>query len=96
MQVRLLREAEEDLAEAAAFLDQRVHGLGSRFVCEVEHALDRLAENAAIGPHAGRGARKLRVKRFPYNLIYRILTDEVLVLAVAHHRRRPFFWRDRG
>ena len=33
--------------------------------------------------------------RFPCAIIYSLLDDEILVLAVAHHRRRPFYWRDR-
>jgi plasmid stabilization system protein ParE len=93
--VRLLLEAEDDLAEAAAFLEERVDGLGVDLTVEVEHAISRLEENPFVGPQLERGVRKLRVNRFPYNLIYRILPDEVLVLAVAHHRRRPWFWRDR-
>jgi toxin ParE1/3/4 len=93
--VRLLPEAEDDLSEAAAFLEARVDGLGVDLTGEVEHALLRLENNPYVGPNLGRGIRKLRVNRFPYNLIYRILPDEVLVIALAHHRRRPEFWRDR-
>ncbi|WP_414682950.1 type II toxin-antitoxin system RelE/ParE family toxin [Longimicrobium sp.] len=96
MPVRLLLEAEDDLDEAAAFLEQRVPGLGRALVEEVERALARLEENPHVGPHASRNVRKLRVKRFPYNLVYRILPEEVLVIAVAHHRRRPSYWRGRG
>ena len=48
-----------------------------------------------MGSHLERGVRKLRVNRFPYNLVYRILSDEVLVLAIAHHRRRPSYWQYR-
>lgn len=93
--VRLLLEAEDDLAEAAAFLEKRVTGLGVDLTAEVEHAINRLEENPHIGPQLERGTRKLRVNRFPYNLVYRILPDEVLVLAIAHHRRRPAYWLDR-
>jgi plasmid stabilization system protein ParE len=96
IEVRLLPEAEDDLAEAAVFLEGRVPGLGERLTAEVEHAIERLRENPHVGPHLGRGVHKLRVNRFPYNLVYRVLSTEVLVLAVAHHRRRPSYWRGRG
>ena len=94
-EVVLLPEAEEDLSEAAAFLERRVPGLGDRLVAEVESALGRLAENPYVGPLLSPDVRKLRVRRFPYNLIYRILPAHVLVLAVAHHRRRRNYWRNR-
>lgn len=93
--VRLLLEAEGDLSEASAFLEERVEGLGVDLTVEVGHAIARLEENPYVGPPLARGARKLRVNRFPYNLVYRILPEEVLVLAIAHHRRRPAYWRSR-
>jgi tRNA(Ile)-lysidine synthase TilS/MesJ len=35
-------------------------------------------------------------ERFPYAVIYRIASDgSIRVLAVAHHRRRPGYWRAR-
>jgi plasmid stabilization system protein ParE len=92
----LLPEAEEDLAEAALFLEQRVTGLGDGLVAEVERSLARLAQNPYVGPDVGAGARKLSVRRFPYGLIYRLETERVLVLAIAHDRRRWGYWRNRG
>jgi plasmid stabilization system protein ParE len=94
--VVLLPEAEEDLAEAALFLEHRVAGLGDGLVVEVERSLTRLAQNPNVGPDVGGGARRLHMRRFPYGLIYRVEPERVLVLAVAHSRRRPGYWRNRG
>jgi hypothetical protein len=38
----------------------------------------------------------LLVRRFPFALIYRQLTGGIEILAVAHVRRRPSYWRDRA
>ena len=84
------------MSEAAEFYDRRVDSLGDRFVSAVEAALDRLGENPYAGPEVEPGVRKLSVQTFPYNLIYRVLTSHVLVLAIAHHRRSPSYWRRRG
>jgi hypothetical protein len=35
------------------------------------------------------------MRRFPYSLIYTVIGDEVRILAVAHHSRRPGYWRGR-
>jgi len=35
------------------------------------------------------------MRRFPYSIVYRVETEKVFVLAVAHLRRRPLYWRDR-
>jgi hypothetical protein len=37
--------------------------------------------------------REVPLQRFAFNLIYRIRDDEVIVIAVAHKRRRPGYWR---
>jgi hypothetical protein len=35
------------------------------------------------------------MKRFPYSVIYRIEVDEILVIALEHHRREPRTWEHR-
>jgi hypothetical protein len=35
------------------------------------------------------------VKRFPYSVLYRIRDDHVRILAIAHQKRRAFYWRRR-
>ena len=35
------------------------------------------------------------LRRFPYTIHYEVAGTEVIVLAVAHQRRRPGYWQDR-
>ena len=39
--------------------------------------------------------RRFVLERFPYTVIFEVLADRVLVLAVAHARRRPNYWKRR-
>jgi toxin ParE1/3/4 len=39
--------------------------------------------------------RKFGLRRFRYNLIYAVDADEIVIVAVAHHRRRPDYWHAR-
>ncbi len=94
--VRLLRAAQGDIRRAARYYERQARHLGVEFTVEIEHALSRLADNPEIGAPIQSGARKLLVRRFPYLVIYRMLSDQVLVLAVGHQRRHPDFWIDRG
>jgi toxin ParE1/3/4 len=91
----LLRAAQADIRKAALFYKRQARHLGTEFTAEVEYALSRVAENPEIGSPMRRGARKLLVRRFPYLVIYRVLPDHVLVLAIGHQRRHPDFWLDR-
>jgi hypothetical protein len=46
-------------------------------------------------PRHGRCARRYVVPRFPFSSVYRMREDEVEIIAVAHGRRRPGYWRSR-
>jgi toxin ParE1/3/4 len=80
---------------AADYYDLESPGLGNVFLNEVEHALAQVTEfpEAATPVHAA--VRKRLLSKFPYALLYSLRDDEIRVLAVAHQKRRPFYWRGR-
>lgn len=43
----------------------------------------------------GGPVRRRVLQGFPYSLFFKVNTDEVVILAVAHHSRRPGYWIDR-
>jgi plasmid stabilization system protein ParE len=46
---------------------------------------------------AGRPDVRMRVvRRYPYSIVYVVRGPNVVIIAVAHHRRRPGYWMDRG
>ena len=95
MKVEFHRAANAELRAAAIFYEDRVPGLGEQFLTEVEHACLRLGELQALGPRLDREHRRLGLRRFPFALIYRIKTSKVQIIAVAHDRRRPGYWKGR-
>lgn len=46
-------------------------------------------------PPISRDARRFILPGYPYDLVYSVLEDEIVVLAVAHHSRQPEYWADR-
>lgn len=95
MPIRFLPEAESEMIEAAVYYQRQVAGLGDLFIREVEKA----ASWIALYPHASSAVRgKVRRKvlsSFPFSILYRAEEDSVLIIAVAHHKRRPSFWQQR-
>ena len=86
--------AREEFTAAAIFYENQQQGLGARFITAVEATVARLQR----APHLHRvlegDIRKIRVRRFPYALIYRTRgTTEII--AVMHLQRRPGYWRER-
>ena len=87
--------ARRELQDAAAFLNGRGGELGDEFLAEVDHLLLLLQSNPRIGMRAGHGRRVILENRFRYRIVYRILREEVRIIAVAHQKQRPGYWRGR-
>jgi plasmid stabilization system protein ParE len=87
--------AERELNEASDYYDLESPGLGDVFLAEVEHALAQLEAFPEASEPLRAGLRRRLLHTFPYALLYSLRTDEIRILAVAHQRRRPFYWEDR-
>ena len=90
-----VRAAADELRESAAFYEARRQGLGLRFLGAVEQTLQHVIEEPLLGSELGGAIRRRAVDGFPFTLIYRANVVPIRVLAVAHVRRRPGYWRGR-
>ncbi len=86
-------EAEAEFAAAAVFYESRVSGLGGSFVDAVERTITLIRHYPELGTPVGHAARRTLVRGFPFAVVYRPDSDSILILAVAHVRRRPAYWR---
>ena len=98
--VRFEDEADAEYREAGRWYDARQAGLGIEFFDEVDATVRRILEFPLIGVPVPRVARDLRVRRlavtrFPYHVIYVEPTDVLRILAIAHDRRKPGYWKNR-
>jgi toxin ParE1/3/4 len=93
--LRLLPAAEEELQAAARFYDTEQRGLGRALIQEVRRVFRFIREHPLAARVERREVRVRAIPRFPYRIYYRVRPDEILVIAIGHHRRRPGFWRDR-
>ena len=98
--VRLAREARDELHEAARRYGEVRPELRAEFLAAVDEAMTRLVRMARhLGSPPGidpaLGVRRVFVTRFPFSVYFVELPTRYRVLAVAHARRRPFYWRDR-
>jgi plasmid stabilization system protein ParE len=86
-----------DIAEAAAWYEERQAGLGERFTREVATAIDALLPNPLIYRSRNRrlGARWCFPRSFPYRIVYRVHADVVTVVAVIHAARHDRHWQER-
>ncbi len=92
MSVEYHEAAEEELLHEIGYLEQRAKGLGRRFFAEVQRAEDLIAQFPESTAEIMPGIRRRILQKFRYSLIDTIERDGLLILAVAHHSRRPGYW----
>ena len=84
-----------EMLRSAAFYDRRSPRLGDQFLDEVAHSLQRLKAMPNATPEISHGLRSRWVDRFPFSIVYKPTDAEAYIVAVAHHARRPGYWRRR-
>ena len=88
-------EAEEELDRAATRYARIRSSLGEAFLVRVEAATSRAVRAPATGSPMGPHLRRVFVKRFPYFVLYAVEDSRIFIVAVAHFKQRPGYWRSR-
>ncbi len=90
------RLAAREYRSARDWYAERSSEAAENFRIAVDHAVSRISSEREFLPKLGPVYRFVRVRRFPYVLIFRDRSPEsVMVMAVAHTSRRPGYWRGR-
>ena len=87
--------ADIELKEAAKYYESKVNGLGLAFVDEVERVVNLIRAHPESTPRIYKIVRRKLLRGFPYNIMYSFVDNSIRILAIAHQKRRPFYWRER-
>ena len=98
--VRYHFEALAELRAEVAWYEDRGAGLGDRFEAAADETVDTILEwpeSGAIWPGLDSipAVRSHRVAGFPFRLVYLVQPSELVVIAFAHEKRLPGYWRER-
>lgn len=93
--LRYHEAAEEELLNEIGYLEMQAQGLGRRFFAEIRRTEDRIVQFPESVQEIRPGILKSILRTFQYSLIYSVEPEEILVLAVAHQRRRSGYWAGR-
>jgi len=93
-------EARAEFVADVDWYDEREVGVGARFEVAVREAIDAAVDSPdswAKWPVWDRQPvmRSKGVSRFPYRVVYFVEGDLLTIVAIAHQKRRPGYWRDR-
>lgn len=87
--------AEEELAECSDYyfgVDPRFEG---EFLDEAYGAIGQVCRNPKSCPLVIDAVRRKVLNKYPFSIFYIKRHNIILIVAIAHHKRRPFYWTDR-
>jgi len=96
MNYQFYPDAFDEHYDSVAFYQQRLPGLGEAYLAEFDALMERVCHSPSLYPIiATPGIHRAGLKRFPFHIIYRVMPTNIIILAVAHQRRRPAYWTRR-
>ena len=95
MTFRFLAPAQAEFFEAITYYAEINAELGVRFEQAVANSVRAAATHPERGAPRSRNTRRWLVEGFPFGIIYREGAGEILVVAVAHQRKKPEYWERR-
>ena len=93
--VDVLSIAEQEFTKALGWYAERSLRTAEGFDAEFDKALQTIGADPRRFPLCDERHRFYLMDRYPYQVIYREEPDEVVVIAVAHSKRRPRYWATR-
>lgn len=84
-----------EFIEAVAYYEECRDGLGLEFSREVYSSINRITTFPKAWSELSEDTRRCLTIRFPYGLIYQILDNEILIIAVTQLNREPGYWESR-
>ena len=93
--VRIHPAALEEAEAVIEWYRRRSTRAAEMFVDELDRAIERIGHHPGQSPEYAFRTRRMVLQRFPYLVVFREVAVGVEIVAVAHGRRRPGYWRDR-
>ena len=92
---RFIREAEQELDDAAAYYNKQLKGLEKEFIADIQKCVEDVISFPEAWAPFYENVRRHSAARFPFRICYYVTATEVVGLAVEHTARRPLYWIDR-
>ena len=88
-------EAETEIFEALEWYAERSLLAARAFVQELTSMVVLADRSPETWPRGFGNTRRIVFPHFPFDLVFRMKDETLEIVAVAHHRRRPMYWRSR-
>jgi len=94
-ELEYLEEALQEAETAARWYAERSVTAAAGFSDEIDAAESAILRLPEAWPPYDHGTHRYLLQRFPFSVVYRVEARRILIVAVAHARRRPGYWKSR-
>jgi plasmid stabilization system protein ParE len=95
LELRLHPLAADEAQKARNWYRERSPVAAGEFLRELDAAMLAISEAPSRWPRVYEKYRRYLMHKFPFSVVYIHRSEFAEVLAVAHHRRRPGYWKNR-
>jgi toxin ParE1/3/4 len=89
-------DAEIEMIEAAAYYEAQQKNLGKHFLASVQEAARKIAIFPDAYPVIQDNVQRCLTKTFPYAVLFKKTSHQLIVIAVMHLHRNPSYWNQRN
>ena len=93
--LRIRSEAHEEIHSAFECYFQRSPRAADAFLAEVDASLAQIVSHPPLHPRYTKNTRRCILEKFKYSVVFQEKDDIVLVIALAHAKRRFGYWQGR-
>ena len=93
--VEYLEDARVDFDESFTWYEQRSQAAAFGFVLAMDEAIASILEDPHRFPRTHGECRYYKLRRFPFRVVFRDETERLVIVAIAHAKRHPDYWRRR-
>ncbi len=93
--VEVSTAARFEFDEAFDWYAKRSSGAAIGFATEIDTAIEKISANPEWFPRTYAGCQRYILNHYPYCIIYYRASERIVIVAIAHAKRRPAYWRSR-
>ena len=88
-------DAEAEFLASFQWYYDRNPSVADAFEAELDNALNSILRNPGGWPPYLHQTQKCVLRHYPFNLVFRDSSRRIEIIAIAHQRRKPGYWKNR-
>lgn len=95
MKIQIHELAAIEFDDAVKWYELQSEGLGERFKAATKQKIEKISQNPRWFTIETEDVYKAYVPKFPYKILYTVEADSIIIWAIAHLHRKPWYWQSR-